>query len=66
VTAPSTAWEAEPVEELEARVLSNAHKANEALNLALEALMAIGLHRESFEGRRAIEALRRIRGVMAE
>jgi hypothetical protein len=50
----------------ERRVIANARKSNEALNIALEALMAIGLHRESHEGQVAIEAMRRIRGVMAE
>lgn len=47
-------------------ILAHARKSNEALNIALEALMAIGLHRESHEGQAAIEAMRRIRGVMAQ
>lgn len=48
----------------EQNVIDNARMSNKALEIALEALLAIGLHRESLEGRRAIEAVRKIRTVM--
>jgi len=48
----------------EQNVIDNARMSNKALEIALDELLAIGLHRESLEGRRAIEAMRKIRNVM--
>lgn len=47
-------------------VIDNAKTSQKALEIAVEALLAIGLNRDTLDGRRAIEALRRIRSVMTD
>jgi hypothetical protein len=52
--------------EAEDNVLANARMSHKVLEIAVEALIAIALHRESLEGRAAIRAIRQIREVMTD
>lgn len=52
--------------ELVDRIVVDAKTSNRALSIAVEALMEIALHRESHEGRIAIEVLQLMRQVVSD